>query len=515
MDEIELKVSLSEAAETRLRADRTLAAISRGRPTTRALRTVYFDTPDRVLARDGMALRLRKSGRAWVQTVKLGQRIEGGLSQAAEHSCPAPGGRLVLAEIPEERVRTALLSRVNGAALAPVFETRMSRTTRLFDMGGSVVEMAIDIGEIVAGDRVDPVRELELELVEGDPSALYGLLKRLLPAGGLAFSTRSKAERGMRLAEGLAEVPASDQPRRARPIALAETHTVETAAQAIFREAFQMVSANITLAAEDLDPDALKQIRVGLRRLRTGLALFRQALDGPPLMALNEEARWLAAEVGRVRDLDVAMAEIVGPEMALSDDPGFGILHRALARRRKTEGAALRETLAGPRVQAFLIDLVAFTETRLWLRRGDVSQTARLATPIPGPAAKAIQKRWRKAAALAEGIAELDIEARHELRKALKKLRYAIEFFRPLHDEAEVLPFLKRLKKLQNIFGDLNDAAMAEALFLSPDAPAARDPQAQRAAGRVIGARLALAEIAWHDAQTRWADLVQVPRFWR
>ena len=101
----------------------------------------------------------------------------------------------------------------------------------------------------------------------------------------------------------------------------------------------------------------------------------------------------------------------------------------------------------------------------------------------------------------------MTVEQRHELRKELKKLRYAVEFFAPLYPAKRVDPFLKHLKKLQTVFGDLNDAATVRAMLTGADTPASDDPTAQRAVGWVIGASQARAEFTWAGAKALWKNL--------
>ena len=130
-------------------------------------------------------------------------------------------------------------------------------------------------------------------------------------------------------------------------------------------------------------------------------------------------------------------------------------------------------------------------------------------------AAEGLKKRWKKARRGAEGLETLSIDARHELRKELKKLRYGVDFFAPLYPAETVQPFRKPLKKLQNLFGALNDAAMVEAVLTLPGAPAEDDPAAQRAAGRMLGRLEAKAEQDWARAREMWDLLSEAPRFWR
>ena len=169
----------------------------------------------------------------------------------------------------------------------------------------------------------------------------------------------------------------------------------------------------------------------------------------------------------------------------------------------------------GARAQAFLIDLAQFVETRGWLVPADFGQTGRLAVPVVDLAHRGLNKRWKKVGKAAQGLATLTAEQRHALRKELKKLRYAVEFFAPLFPSKRVDPFLKRLKRLQTVFGDLNDAATVREMFAGAEAPGAGDWTTQRAIGWVIGAGQARAEFGWSKAQALWRDLEETRPFWK
>jgi triphosphatase len=97
----------------------------------------------------------------------------------------------------------------------------------------------------------------------------------------------------------------------------------------------------------------------------------------------------------------------------------------------------------------------------------------------------------------------------------LKKLRYAVEFLGPLYPAKRIDPFLKRLKKLQDVFGEINDAATVKTMFAGDDAPLAGEASAQRAIGWLIGAAQARAEHGWDGAKALWGDLDDTKPFWR
>jgi len=336
----------------------------------------------------------------------------------------------------------------------------------------------------------------------------------------LRFTLDETAERSLKARAGALgpadEAIPAPEPRNARAVPLDPDQTAESAARDVLIECARQIAANVTVVGASDAPEGPHQLRVGLRRLRTALALFGPIVGCPALERLNAEARWLGQEVGALRDLDVALAEIVEPEAeAHAGDAGFAALGEALGARRAASRAALREDLRGRRAQAFLLDLSRCIETRPWLAPGDYAQTARLATPLAALARERLDKRWRKVSGYGRHIETLDTPERHELRKELKKLRYAIEFLGPVYPPKKVKGFVNRLRDLQDLFGALNDLAMAEELFTGPDAPCADMPEAQRAVGRILGVRTLRSEEDWHRARGLWHSVHKAGPFWR
>jgi inorganic triphosphatase YgiF len=514
MAEIELKFVIDESMAGRLwtRA-KELKLVSDSRK-TRTLRSVYLDTPKHVLKNAGITLRLRRVGRRWTQTVKTKAKLHGALSQVDELESPAPGGRLCLEAIPDASVRDEIIRRVNGSPLQPVFETVMKRTASELSLGeGTRAELAIDVGEIRAEGRSAELREAEIEFVEGRRADLFDIAHALFPDGGLRFSRVSKTARGYLLAgEGRIDPPLA--PRKAEAIALDPTQTAEQAARDILRECFDQITANMVVVQKMDDPEGPHQLRVGLRRLRSAFSVFTLVLQSPELARLGEEARWLGEEVGRLRDIDVVNDIVRREADSHPGEPGLSTLADGLSEQAAEVRGQLRKCLTEARAQAFLIDLARFAETRGWLVPQDFGRTEQLAA-LSVLAASALSKRWRKVGKRARGLKTLDVGQRHELRKELKKLRYAVEFLSPLFLAKRVEPFVKRLKKLQTVFGDLNDAATVKAMFARTEVRCGSDLLAQRAIGWVIGASQARAEYSWARARAMWRDLKETGPFWK
>lgn len=249
-----------------------------------ALAAVYVDTPAQDLARARGALRLRREGEAWVQTLKAEGR--GPLERLEHEVTLAPGVPPVID--PARHAGTPagdwLARTLAGAAAPPLVEryaTRVERTRRLVRSGGALLELALDEGELSAADgaRRLPVCELEIELKRGEPAALLALAARWAERFGLLLDSRSKSERGHALAEGLAASP----PVRARTPTLAD--------------ALRQALGNASVLAEGASGSGTaghrEGLREGLRRLRAVLAAddARQ----PALQALADAAATDAA----------------------------------------------------------------------------------------------------------------------------------------------------------------------------------------------------------------------------
>lgn len=515
MTEIELKVTLDAAEAARLRRHPDLAALRAAPRRIERLVSIYVDTEGHALAGAGIALRLRRIGRRWVQTVKSGRTAGGaGLYVQDELEAPAPGGRLVLDGPDPTGAYAAIAAAAGDAPLAPVFETRVHRLSeRLALPDGGIVELALDRGEIVAGAATAPVLEAELELVEGGVDALFALARRLFPTGPVRFASANKSALGYQLARGKA--PDGLRARNAGKLAYEGDATVETVARDVFRDCFAQIAENAVVVARSEASEGPHQLRVGLRRLRTAFSVFAPSLGEAAIAPLSEAARDIGRVVGRLRDADVLVEEVVAGAAGLGlDAEAAAALTAALEARRGVVRAEVRAALAGPDSTRFLFDLLELIEARGWLAPSDYTQSARLAAPAASVAPDLLGKRHRKALKLGRRIESLEAEALHELRKELKKLRYTVETLGPIYPGKKLAGYLSGLKDMQDTFGSLNDAAMAFEALTGPEAPAAHDPAAQRAVGWVLGTLAARAADDRPRLTRRWEDFADSRPFW-
>jgi triphosphatase len=171
-----------------------------------ALANVYFDTPDCALARAKGALRLRRTPEQWLQTFKTLGVSRAGLSNRHEWELPVAGEALeidkLLASCDEEAAHKALEEAAPD--LIALFKTDFKRIVWNIEREGSMIEVALDRGEITADVdgqmRSAEISELELELKSGEERSLSLLAAELRGAfPGLDPEDLSKAERGYRL----------------------------------------------------------------------------------------------------------------------------------------------------------------------------------------------------------------------------------------------------------------------------------------------------------------------------
>jgi len=471
--EFELKFLVPAGARPALRA----ALGERGaRPETRRLVARYFDTADRRLARAGMSLRLRREGRSWVQTLKAGG--EAALARF-EHEVLRPGADLdpaVHAGTQAGERMAALLA--DGEPLRQRYETDIRRTTRTLRTRGAVVELAFDEGRIATHDRELRVCELELELLSGSPVALFALAERWRARFGLLVDPRSKAERGDALADGRA--PAS--PRRATPVRLRRKVGVGEAWRAVLDECLAQILANaialgIAVGVEGRagrssassppveDAEVVHQLRIGLRRLRSAIRLFRGWV--PPVDdSIAVGVRDLFRALGASRDRDV-LEQDIEPALQRAGAPGAPM---ADGRGGPADANDVAAVVADDATQRWLLALLAWRhgldaaaapEAGAAEPAADSGSGPSASDPL-APLARRRLARWQRAIAReAPRFAQLDDAARHLLRRRAKRLRYASEFVESLFGGKEMRRFVESLRAVQQALGELGDLVLA------------------------------------------------------
>ncbi|UXY11590.1 inorganic triphosphatase [Kosakonia sp. ML.JS2a] len=190
------------------------------------LLNIYYETPDNWLRGHDMGLRIRGFDGKYEMTMKIAGRVIGGLHQRPEYNIPLEKAELDLARFPAEVWPDGTLPADLQAQTHPLFSTDFWREKWLVNVGDSRIEIGLDLGEVKAGEFAEPICELELELLSGDPADILTLARQLVTLSGLRQGSLSKAARGYHLAQGNA-------PRETRP-----TPVLQPAAKASVEQGF-------------------------------------------------------------------------------------------------------------------------------------------------------------------------------------------------------------------------------------------------------------------------------------
>ena len=451
--EIELKLALPPQ-----QAERFVKIMARrhGAPVRQQVLTRYFDTPDWALSAQGIALRVRRVGRRWLQTLKTEGVRQGGLSQRAEYEMAITGGTPDWGRFPAEAL--ARVPQALRANLAPQFETRFSRTVwQLAGRQGAAIEVALDVGEVQAGSRRQPICEIELELKAGQPDTLFELaLDWAQQLDCLPLDT-SKAERGVRLARD--QNPA---PVKSVAAVLDRRMSVEAGFVAMCQASLAQFQANLPGVLTSGDIEYVHQARVALRRLRAALRVCRRVCVLPE--ELMAGLRALAAALGPVRDWDVLCSETLPPvAQHYADAAVWQQGMAALEAQRAEARAAMLAALAQARPGAWLLAFQRWLLQRGWRDAPEARRFAQL-SPLAPWARQVLHKGQRRIVRGARAYADLQPVQRHALRIAIKRQRYAAEFFQTLFAKDGPRRYLAALCDAQDSLGHLNDARIAQKL---------------------------------------------------
>lgn len=482
--EVELKLELLLQDANKLEA----SALQVSTPQKNWQHSIYFDTPDHALAKAGLSLRIRRTGSKRIQTVKADGACSAGLFVRPEWEFSVPDDTPVI----DHRTPVQSILGDSAANVCAMFELRIERSIWEIQEGEAILELVIDRGEVLAGNRCSPICEFELELKQGKPEALFAMARKLDFIAPVRLGVLSKAERGYELRGSLATAFKPDR------VVLKREMTVQQAFQRIIFNCLRQFrrNENLLLDGETIEP--LHQARVALRRLRSAMAAFNDLLVDDAGRRLRDEVRWLARELGEARNLDV-----------LLDRSRPGILHDRIAQARQAAYVQVGQVLNSPRVRTLMLDLTQWAINGAWLEDAAIREFRD--EHVRAFARKSLDRLRRKLKRAGRGILGADDAARHEVRKRAKRLRYTAEFLASLYDRerqpARYGHFMKALEGLQDQLGRLNDLSTSPATLAKLgliDDPETTALLAHESRSSLIDAA--------HDAYT---DFVDVKPFWR
>ncbi len=194
--ELEIKLTLSEQAQSQ--ALSWLLAQQEARAGgCKTLVNRYYDTPDADLNKARAALRVRQAGDRYIQTLKTQGEFVGGAHRRQEWEWPLEGPELDLALLKQ----TPISEQVNLDDLRLAFETNFQRQIVMLEAGPSVIEVAVDSGDVLGGGHAMPLHEVEFELKGGEPGELLRWARALALQVPVFLNLISKAEQGYYLAD--------------------------------------------------------------------------------------------------------------------------------------------------------------------------------------------------------------------------------------------------------------------------------------------------------------------------
>jgi len=411
------------------------------------LEAEYYDTDDLRLIRAGITLRRRRGGddAGWHLKLPLGadtrREIQLPLGRAARR-VPSELAELV-------RVHT------RSEPLRPVarMTTNRQRLILLGPAGESLAELAADdvSAQTLGGTpSVSSWHEVEVELTGGGRK-LFKAADNLLRRDGLRPAGRSaKLER----------VLAGQLPGPDRPAPLTSSSPAGQVVLAYLRAQVERLKSLDPMVCRD-EPDAVHQMRVATRRLRSTLRSFGNVILRDRTQRLAAELKWLGTVLGEARDSEVRAGHL---QAGLRETPGELVIGPVQARVqghfasvRADARTALLGALDSRRYFSLLDEL-----DQLMSEPPLTPQAARPAADVLPAAARRpyrqARRRMRRARRASPG--QRTDAALHEARKAAKRARYASEAMAPAIGK-QASRFAKQMKKVQSVLGDHQDAVIA------------------------------------------------------
>ncbi|MNR76155.1 CHAD domain protein [compost metagenome] len=462
--EIELKLLIRPQDVASFKKHPLLKKYAQSAPVTQDQADLYFDTDEQNLRKCDAGLRVRQAGKVWTQTLKAGGSVEGGLHQRHEWESQVhraePDLYALRKMIDVSGAWDDLISSPKFAArLRPIFSATVSRTTwQLHFPDGSEIECVLDQGTLGTAERSEAISEIELELVSGKALHLFDFALELMKKVPLQIGSLSKADRGYAL-----HTPQPFAAVKAQDLQLSKKMTINQAFEAIVDNCLQQVQANAPGVAASDNIECLHQMRVGIRRLRSALKLFEEAIAIPEDLRL--ELDWLSAEISGARDWDVLATKTLESIRVEGVDDYLGEVRSAALVK-----AAQLHTLAAQAVNS-----VRYTRLILSFARCLLSGEWRVSAPHAK--GKDVRKRLkmfshdmlehdqRRLKKRGKQLKDADAGTRHRVRIAAKKMRYDTEFFQSLYDSKETREYVAALSELQDKLGSLNDAAVGDELL--------------------------------------------------
>lgn len=291
------------------------------------------------------------------------------------------------------------------------------------------------------------------------------------------------------------------------------TAAVLSWAQTVLAEAAKLQETK--LREENFDPEPVHQMRVALRRLRSAFSVFKPVIACASVAETKGRLKNFAAILGRARDWDVFL-DGLGRSILESfpAHPAMTRLLEAARERRAQHYAALADYLREDAFRRLGVTLVALPPARPWRADAPETRLAVLEAPVIDFARRVLHRRLRRLVADGKDFEALPPPQLHRLRLDTKRLRYACEFFAPLFPNRHAKRFIRRLSKVQDALGQVNDGAVVERLMEELATEKTDQIEQAFARGVVSGYAAASAQGARKEAGKAWERFNELDPFW-
>jgi triphosphatase len=457
---------------------------------------LYLDTEDYALLRDGYALRLRQTSSGYQVTLKgLNPNRNSTLHKRLELEEPLAADATLLAwEEWPQAVREVVSTKMSaGQKLVPICAIRQTRHKRIVTFaksgeqnGEPFAELSVDEVQVLRVGRpakevnwttawqempvLNTWCELEVELLSGQDEAVLATLSvSLSKRRGIRPMTTSKFERAVVLVHSALIIAGKSVDH------LLPELTMGDACRLIWRQQLAQLLLNEAGVRYSDDIEYVHDMRVALRRLRTALRFFGRFFRPKAIRPFRRALAKTGRLLGAVRDRDVALVRLTKDTDPVAKGQSNGL--RSLAQTwRKERDQAFRELvtwLDSDDYRRFVKQFSRFcARSGKGLHRVDGKrEAAQNPHQVRHVLPAVIIKRYSRVRAF-EAIFETDFDTGqslppktlHQLRIQCKFLRYTLEFAQPLLGASGVR-LVTMLKQLQNLLGNLNDAAVSQSLL--------------------------------------------------
>ncbi|WP_413111175.1 CYTH domain-containing protein [Thaumasiovibrio sp. DFM-14] len=391
--EIELKLFVSEHfSDILTKKIEQLKILQQAR---RELGNIYFDTPDKQLRQHDIGLRIRRFDDVSVQTLKTAGRVVAGLHQRPEYNAELVGDAIDLSLHPKDAWPDTLNVAQLQAELQPIFSTNFTRQQWLVALDdGSQVEIAFDVGEVIAGDKTDPICEVELELKSGQAEALFSLARQLCAEGGMRLGNLSKAARGYRLAANYAG-------DKIKPLPLLDVAS-ETRVEQVFVSSLEHALAHWhyheQIFFERQEERALYEVRQALQLIQQTLSVFADVIPARGSALIRQELEWLRGELQWLDEAE-SIAQLIadkGHKLRKIDVRKSLVKQLKQRCKRLPDSKEMRVLFQSARYCSLLLDLSRWILSRGWQALLDDKARDVLEGPIKPFADEQLSVSWQE-----------------------------------------------------------------------------------------------------------------------